>query len=283
EGFRFRLENIVRGQVSSQPDTSLNGDNNESIRDQRNTNVSDRLQHGHQHINVQLLNRMENIDRSAQSTDQNVASDAGNQWREQGSENERVTQQQSAQSDLNRWRHDTSGGVAQNRPENAMSDWPSAVVAEDGRQHHIEEAHGVWNIDASTEAVNTWSEGPSDPPRTRRSFPLRRVARFHLPEDDNVYSMELRELLSSRIAKIGLYQIFSSRDKVSYSVIKCIIGDTEQEWETMNDLRADVVKLQQGMSHMQRMLEACMDMQLELQRSVRQEVSAALNRSSDGE
>lgn len=192
------MESIVRGQVSSHShhETSSNSGNSEPRNDQSNTNATQDVLHENQEGGVQLPDRVENTDDSTavQSTHQHVPPDQGMHWQGQITEDERQDVHQSALNDSNGWRHDISDDTGRIRQENTMSDWPSG--SEDAGQHRSQQPHEVWPDDGSREAVDNWSEGPSDPPRMRRSIPFRRVPRFHLPDDDNVYSMELRELLS---------------------------------------------------------------------------------------
>ncbi|XP_010241654.1 PREDICTED: uncharacterized protein LOC104586194 [Nelumbo nucifera] len=365
EGFRSTLENIVRGQVNGHSDTSsnnTNGPRNEVI--QLNTLPTaanenhEQLQSRGQESEVRLLQEhtgeLEN-NTTIESTGLQEPTTQGGDWQEQVTEDGGREWQLPNEANINEWQDGNREEIDANWQENTTRDWPRETSGnEGGEDSHLREAHEEWHEDGSQEAVENWSDGSSDPPRNRRAVPVRRVSRFHPPDDDNVYSMELRELLSRRSVSnllrsgfresldqlIQSYVERQSRSPIDWDLHRTLVPPTspeqdqeqqrddqnedspetvtrpplvlpsppvpppqplwqqalnhanwsrhgihrsEIEWEIINDLRADMARLQQGMSHMQRMLEACMDMQLELQRSVRQEVSAALNRSTGGQ
>ncbi|KAH6838291.1 RING/U-box superfamily protein [Perilla frutescens var. hirtella] len=357
EGFRSRLENIVRGQVSSQPETTPSNGTTDSTHDQTNRSASQEFQHENEETDNNLLpERDVNLEGSTAVQNQQVSSDPGSDWQRHITEVERENNQQSAYMDSNEWTHSPSEeGTDPNWQDNAVPAWPAEAFSPDNQgQNHLQEVPEAWRDVGSGEAVENWSEGPEDPPRLPRSVTSRGGTGFHPPDDDNVYSMELRELLSRRSVSNLLHSGFrESLDQLIQSYVqrqgrapidwdlhrnlplppspegdpnvqnneqnedqqdaigrpspilptppmppaqplwhqdlhrsgwsRHSVHRTELDWEMINDLRTDVAKLQQGMNHMQRMLEACMDMQLELQRAVRQEVSAALNRSSGGQ
>ncbi|KAF5742583.1 hypothetical protein HS088_TW09G00634 [Tripterygium wilfordii] len=360
EGFHSGLETVVRGQVTSNSDSTLNNDVNDSRNDQIQTNT---LQDVQVEINVESQPRSQgsdihNLSEPTSSSESSTISDNMNwqetanhqdDWQEEITTAERDNWPESTYSQSNDWRDGNAEAIGGNWQENSVNDWPQETPGNVDNRGNLPEVRGVWHENGLEEAVENWSSGPSNPPRPR----YRRFNRFHPPEDDNVYSMELRELLSRRSVsnllrsgfRESLDQLFQSyvqrqghapinwdlyrnmptpapasperdeeqqrneqhvvpRDGSSRPALvlptppvpppqplwhqdlhhsswsRHSVHRSEIEWEMINDLRADMARLQQGMNHMQRMLEACMDMQLELQRSVRQEVSAALNRSA---
>ncbi|KAJ8551936.1 hypothetical protein K7X08_028379 [Anisodus acutangulus] len=212
------------------------------------------------------------------------------------------------------------------------------------QNHAQEEPHGEWH----EEAIDDWFDTPSG----QDDGSVGRVDTFYIPDDDNVYSIELRELLSRRRVSNLLRSSFrESLNQLIQSYVErqghasfdwgmdgasSYHSDAEQEqqqenvnrdepqinmegnpvamspsqeapsqphwnrepehqilprqnphqrmgeseWDIINELKIDMAVLHQRMNDMQRMLQTCMEMQVELQRSVRQEVSAALNRSA---
>ncbi|KAJ6830620.1 uncharacterized protein M6B38_353150 [Iris pallida] len=366
EGFHYGLENIVHGQASSILDSSTRTNSSGSRNDQSQLTSTVELS-SENHVEYQSRSETSGILQTIQehataefdgtipneSTDWQESATREN-WQEVDTEQGESDWQHPSEIGFSEWQDGTREESEVNWQENIDQEWSRETPEDEDEdeESHILEENDEWHENDAHENVENWEGGPSDPPRDQHSVPLRRVGRFILPDDDNVYSIELRELLSRRSVSNLLRSGFrESLDHLIQSYVerqghtpldwhlerqlpspdspeqdqglgreephqeqqgvarppfvlssppvpppqplwhsglrhsnwtRQSMHRPEIEWDIINDLRADMAKLQQGMSHMQRMLEACMDMQLELQRAVRQEVSAALNRSTDG-
>lgn len=359
EGFHYRSENIVHGQASSHLDSLTRTNSSGSRNDQSQPTTTVELS-SENHVEYQSRSETSDIHQTIQehataefegsipneSTNWQESATREN-WQEEDTEQGESDWQQPSEIGFSEWQDGTREESEVNWQENIDQEWSRETPEDEDEESHILEENDEWHENDAHENVENWEGGPSDPPRDQHSVPLRRVGRFILPDDDNVYSIELRELLSRRSVSNLLRSGFrESLDQLIQSYVqrqghtpldwqpspdspeqdqglgrdepnqeqqgvarppfvmssppvpppqplwhsglrhsnwpRQSIHRPEIEWDIINDLRADMTKLQQGMSHMQRMLEACMDMQLELQRAVRQEVSAALNRSIDG-
>ncbi|CAL5080222.1 unnamed protein product [Urochloa decumbens] len=431
EEFRFRLENLVRGQAdaSSTHDVELSTNDHSESRPTTSETTQERHERTSQNISVQQIEGTATTS-SFESGTPSVAevfcgshSQAGSQedleqerrdWQQFscaviGEESERIwrenvdisshegtaaeddhddrlpeANEESTSVDHVPEGHEESisdDSLPEAHEEQHNSDHLPAVLEELHGNNHLQDSHGEWSRDdhpievydewqsddhlpevneewqdddESNDTADNWHDNTSDQPIDHDAALIRRANTFIPGDDDNVYSTELRELLSRRSVSNLLHSAFrenldllirsyverqgrgplpwdlegsqettpapnspdqnqeQQRDdddqELQHTVDRPPLvippppmpprqplwhselhrnnwirqnihrSSSDIEWEAINDLRADMARLQQGMSHMQRMLEACMDMQLELQRSVRQEVSAALNR-----
>ncbi|GKV26239.1 hypothetical protein SLEP1_g35583 [Rubroshorea leprosula] len=297
----------------------------------------------------ELRDQSENLESNlvANANDQESTS-LEERWREENLENEERHWERASDEF-----HELADGNLEDIVENQQETSANQEFFEsEGGEHDLQEGPDVQVEDGGLEeTAQITFEGSSD----QQPVTFGRAETYYFPDDDNVYGMELRDLLSRRSVSTLLHSGFrESLDQLLQSYVErqnhaavdweldemssiptrsehdleqqgedqnegqgdaaenqpleipssqmmpaqplwdhdshhynWTSHDMQQhfgmEWEIINDLRIDMARLQQRMNNMQRMLEACMDMQLELLRSVRQEVSAALNRTADSQ
>ncbi|VFQ68945.1 unnamed protein product [Cuscuta campestris] len=360
EGFRSRLENIVRGQVScnSEPSSDSTNTNAQNLQidhlvwsqsgnlDQLQLREDDGNSHqlyGEHTENIDVSINLSQSQQTALNQDSESESDGGNQ-------------DSSTSDEFTGWTDETVESTSMDWHVNSVTALPHETEGDaNGDEQQLHEAQEGWHDDGlpeRAETVENWSDELPDVPRLQHSVSLRSFNRSHPLGDENVYSLELRELLGRRSVSnllrsgfrdsldqlVQSYVERQSRAPIDWDVHRNLpitptlpemdqeqqhnedehdddigrlspvlpsppvppsqplrhqglhrsgwarhtVHRSEFEWGTLNEMKADMTKLQQGMNTMQRMLEACVDMHLELQRSIRQEVSAALNRSAEG-
>lgn len=126
----------------------------------------------------------------------------------QVSSNDVAGQQEDAGHDTDNWEPNADVGIGDwheeiveefngNWQESMDQNWPPATAAYDvGGDSHLPEVHEEWHEDEPPDAAENWQDEQADPPIIRTSSPMRSVNRFYPLDDENVHSMELRELHS---------------------------------------------------------------------------------------
>lgn len=109
-------------------------------------------------------------------------------------EHEETNLQQLSTEEFREWsegaQEDTSGGWE----ESVADQWYQESQENDvEEQSHVQESNSEWHDNGLQEEIDDWLDEHST---THNAAPVRSVDAFYIPDDDNVYSMELRELLS---------------------------------------------------------------------------------------
>ncbi|KAA8550292.1 hypothetical protein F0562_001976 [Nyssa sinensis] len=213
-----------------------------------------------------------------------------NEWQESGIIYEESDLEQLDNDEFNEWRNGTGEGMDGNWGEITARQWYEEISEnEDGEHSNLQESHEVWCENGLLEAMVV---------ELRELLSRRSVSNLL----QSGFRESLDQLIQSYVERQGHASSDWELDRTSSSLAfgeqdqeqqrdqsedqsdtverTPLVLPSAQDWEVINDLRIDMARLQQWMNNMQRMLQACMDMQLELQCSVRQEVSAGLNRSS---
>lgn len=119
----------------------------------------------------------------------------GDNMRQDETEDSTRFWQSSLDGRLDRWPSEIEEDADRNW-EDSVEDLHSETVEDDDRGHdHLQEEHDDWHDDESHGTVENWQDDYQD--STLDTGPIPRTENRFIPsDDDNVYSMELRELLS---------------------------------------------------------------------------------------
>lgn len=196
------MESIVRGQASNHLENSVNRSNNRSrneplsniATEQSEENIEVRQPRNTDH-EMQETMAIEPVNsRYSDNVDQQESTSHGN-WQEAATENVRRERQNASEDNFSVLEDNVNEEPHANWQETINQIWPPDAP-ENEAEDHILEAQENWLEHGSNDTAENWQDDQFVPSESERLTSVRGINRFIPPDDENVYSMELRELLS---------------------------------------------------------------------------------------